>query len=503
MKGKVYLIGAGPGDPELISVKGLRFLKKADVVIYDNLINKKLLKEVKENAELIYVGKSSGEHTLPQESINKLMEEKSKEKEIVVRLKGGDPFVFGRGGEEALYLAEKGIPFEVVPGITAAVAVPAYAGIPVSHRVFNTTIGLITGHEDSSKKGSRLNWEKISSAYETLIFYMGMKNIEKIVQNLLRYGKSPETPVAIIRLGTLPSQKTIMGNLKNIVKLAKKNNFEPPAIIVIGEIVKLREKLNWYESKLLFGKKIIITRSREQTSKLAELLEDLGAETIEIPTIKILPPRNLKPLDNAMKRIKTFNWIVFTSINSFKFFIERFLKIKKDLRELYGIKIAAIGTATKEFIESFNLKVDFYPSEFTSEIFLKEFKKKEKIIGKKILLPRADIARDLIENELKKEGAEVESIVAYRTERELNIPEEVREYINKEKIDFITFTSSSTVKNFFSLKLKIDGAKIASIGPVTSHTLKELGYTPDVEAKIHIIPGLVESILNYYKKENK
>ncbi len=306
MKGKVYLIGAGPGDPGLISVKGMAVLKKADVVIYDNLVNERFLREVKGNAEIIYVGKKAGKHTLPQESINKLLVKKAGRKKIIARLKGGDPFVFGRGAEEAAYLTRKGINFEIVPGITAAVGVSAYAGIPLSHRAFNSTIGIIVGHEDFSKKESRVDWRKIASAYETLVFYMGVKNIAKIATNLIKCGKSPQTPVAAIMRGTYPSQKTLIGNLQNIAGLAKKNNIKPPAVIIVGDTVKLRKKLNWYESKPLFGKKIVVTRSRDQAGELTGLLENLGAETMEVPAIKISSPKNYEVLDNAIKNIYIF-----------------------------------------------------------------------------------------------------------------------------------------------------------------------------------------------------
>ncbi|MCP2520113.1 uroporphyrinogen-III C-methyltransferase [Candidatus Aminicenantes bacterium AC-708-M15] len=498
-KGKVYLIGAGPGDPELISIKGLKYLKRADVVIYDNLVNKKLLKNVKNGAEIIYVGKESGHHTLDQEEINKLLIKKAKEGKVVVRLKGGDPFIFGRGGEEALALSENNIEFEIIPGITAATAVPAYAGIPVTHREITSTLAFITGHETPLKEKSHIDWSKISTGIGTLVFFMGIKNLKNIINNLIRHGRDENTPVAIIRWGTLPEQKVITGNLKNIVQIAEKENIKPPAIIIVGDVVKLRDKLNWYESKPLFGKKIVVTRSRSQASKLVELLEEYGAKTIEIPTIRFEYLEESYSLTTAINQIKKFDWLIFTSINGVKSFFKRFFSLKKDIRELANIKIATIGPATKNEIESLYIKVDFQPSKYFAECFVEEFIKKNNIKNKNILLIHADKARDYIEKELVKFGANVTSVIGYRTLSENLESSKICEILEQGEIDWVTFTSSTTVKNFFNIYKGQKRFKIASIGPITSKTIKEFGFSPDVEAEEYTIPGLVKAILNYYR----
>ncbi|MFQ6082862.1 MAG: uroporphyrinogen-III C-methyltransferase [Candidatus Aminicenantia bacterium] len=497
-EGKVYLIGAGPGDPELISVKGLKYLKRADVVVYDNLVNKKLLRNVKNGAEVIYVGKESGQHTLDQELINKFLIEKAKKGKVVVRLKGGDPFIFGRGGEEALALSESGVKFEIIPGITAATAVPVCAGIPVTHRGITSTVAFITGHETPLKDESHIEWSKISTGIGTLIFFMGVKNLKNIVDNLIKYGRDKNTPVAIVRWGTLPEQKVITAMLKDIVQIAEKEEIKPPALIIIGEVVKLREKLNWFESKPLFGKKIIVTRSRTQASKLVDLLEEYGAEAIEVPTIKFEYPEKSNSLDEVINQIKKFEWLIFTSVNGVKSFFKRFFSLK-DIRELSGIKIACIGPATKNEIESFYLKVDFQPSKYVAECFTEEFVKKNDVKNKNILLIRADEARDYIEKELINSGANVTSVVGYRTLPEDSKSSEIMEIFERGEVDWVTFTSSSTVRNFFNIYQGSKKFKIASIGPITSRTIMELGFSPDVEAEEHTIPGLVKAILKYYQ----
>ena len=300
----VYLVGAGPGDPRLITVKGLECIKKADVVIYDYLVNTDLLSAAKQDAEFIYVGKQGSAHTMEQEDINKLIAKKALEGKIVTRLKGGDPYIFGRGGEEAIVLHENNIPFEVVPGITAAIASPNYAGIPVTHRDFTSTFGLITGHEDPTKKESAIDWAKISTGIGTIAFYMGIKNLPYITEQLIKHGRSKDTPVAVIRWGTTPQQKTIIGTLATIVQKAK--DIKPPAITIVGEVVKLRDQLNWFETKPLFGKTIVVTRSREQASEFADQLYEYGAHVIEFPTIEIAKPDTLKPLDEAINNINPF-----------------------------------------------------------------------------------------------------------------------------------------------------------------------------------------------------
>ena len=498
-EGKVYLIGAGPGDPGLITVKGLKCLKEADVVLYDHLVHRRLVQDAREGAESIYVGKEAGKHTLPQNTINKLLIARAKTGKVVARLKGGDPLLFGRGGEEALAMAKSGVKFEFVPGVTAATAVPAYAGIPVTHRDFTSTIAFVTGHESPSKGNSSIQWSKIATGIGTLIFFMGVKNLKSIAETLIQNGRDENTPTAVIQWGTLPGQRVVTGNLSNIVQRAERENMKPPALIVVGEVVKLRRKLNWFESKPLFGKKIVVTRSRAQASKLVELLEENGAETIEIPTIAIKNPEDYDPLDKAVREIGTFSWIIFTSANGVTAFFTRYFLLKKDIRDLYGVKLAAIGPATKNEIESFHLCVDFQPTEYVAECFTKEFLQQHDVREKNVLLVCSDKARDYIETELTRHGAQFTAVVGYRTVSSEREVDDITTLFQTKKVDLVTFTSSSTVKNFFSLYKGEKNFEIASIGPITSKTATEMGFAPDIESDEHTIPGLVSAITNYYK----
>ncbi|OGW05511.1 MAG: uroporphyrinogen-III C-methyltransferase [Nitrospinae bacterium RIFCSPLOWO2_12_39_16] len=521
---KVYLIGAGPGDPGLLTLKGKRCIEEANVIIYDHLVNKKLLEFAKDGAEIIYVGKVGGKHTKSQEEINLLLVTKAKEGKIVARLKGGDPFIFGRGGEEALELVSHKIPFEVIPGITAATSVPAYAGIPLTHRDFNSSIALITGHEDPSKGGSKIEWKGLSTCIENLIFFMGAKNLTNIVKKLIENGRKPDTPIAVIRWGTTPLQETIVGRLNDITEKAK--NVRPPAIIVVGGVVALREKLNWFEKKPLFGKRILITRPRGQTKSFVELLENEGAIIMQMPTIETVPPDSWDALDNAINRLDTYQWLIFTSANGVRFFIERLKANKKDIRELKGIKICAIGPKTAASVESFGIRVDAVPEKYIAEGVIEEMKK-HGIEGKKILLPRASVARDILPLELKKMGAEIDVVDAYKTVKSVEKASDIKNMIRKEKIDVITFTSSSTVKNFMSYfnlpppLLRKEGIKgrsnfdrgddrkmlknitIASIGPITAKTVEEFGLKNNIVSDEHTIERFTEKIIEYFgRKEN-
>ncbi|RKD22515.1 uroporphyrinogen III methyltransferase / synthase [Caminicella sporogenes DSM 14501] len=501
MNGKVYLVGAGPGDYKLITLKGLECIKKADVILYDRLINPKLLNYARDDAEIIYVGKEPDNHSYKQGDISRLILEKALEGKIVTRLKGGDPFVFGRGGEEALLLAENNVEFEIVPGITSAISVPAYCGIPVTHRNYSSSFHVITGHEDPTKKDGYLDYEVLGKLKGTLVFLMGIKNIENICNNLIKNGQAPSRPVAVIRKGTTHEQKMIIGTLEDIAYKVKEDNFQNPAIIVVGEVVNLAGSLRWFENKPLFGKKILVTRTRHQASKLSQKIEELGGESIEFPTIKIIENEDYRDIDRALNNIKKYKWIIFTSVNGVKIFFGRMKKLDFDVRILKDITICAIGPATAKKLNDMGLKVEYMPDEYRAEGIIDILKDKIKD-GDNILLPRADIARKLLIDELEKLGAKVDNIPIYKTV----IPEYDRENlikILKEKVDVITFTSSSTVKNFVkilgmeNLKL-INGAKIAVIGPITSTTAKEMGMNVDIEAKEYSISGLVDEILNYF-----
>lgn len=501
--GKVYLVGAGPGDPDLLTLKAKKVLEEADVIIYDYLANKRFLDLCKENSEKIYVGKKGGSHTLPQEKINELLVKKAKEGKVVVRLKGGDPFLFGRGGEEVEALVEENIPFEVIPGITSAIAVPAYAGIPVTHRNYTSTLAIITGHEAEGKEESKIDFSALAKI-GTLVFLMGVKNLPNIIKRLIEEGKPPNTPSAVIQWGTLPEQKTAVGTLENIVEKVKEKGITAPAIIIIGEVVKLREKFNWFETKPLFGKKMIITRTRESASKLIEKLEELGAICYEIPTIKIEPILN-KKIFQVIDNLSKYDWIIFTSENGVKLFLKALQERRKDLRAFGKAKIAVIGKATKAALEKFGIIPDLMPEkEFTQEGLVSLFSEIE-IKDRFILIPRAKEAREVLPEKLKEFGAKVEVLPIYETK----ICEESREKLEnvlKNGVDLITFTSSSTVKNFFKLlgetkKNYLKNVIFASIGPITSKTLREFGFKPHIEAEEYTIDGLVKAIKNYFQKE--
>ena len=488
----VYLVGAGPGDSGLLTIKAQEILEIADVVIYDRLADEKILNYAP-NAEKIYVGKSAGRHTLKQDEINQLLVEKSKTAKNIVRLKGGDPFVFGRGGEEALTLRENNIDFEIISGVTSAIAVPAYAGIPVTQRGVATSFAVVTGHEDPNKSESSINWEKISTVVDTLIFLMGVENLPKITAKLIEHGRAKNTPAAVIRNGTKFSQQVLVSTLENISADVEKNKIKPPAILVVGEVVNLREKLKWFENKILFGKKIVVTRTRTQASKLMRQLENLGAEVIEFPTIKIVPPSdNFKSLDAAISNIKNFDWIIFTSANGVEKFFERLKLFKLDARALSNAKIAVIGSATAEKLSHFGIIPDLIPAEFRAESLVDALK--NSIRGKNILIARAEVARDILPKELEKFGANVTVAAAYKTVSDT--PPE----INFSEVDLITFTSSSTVENFVAAAEveTLKKTKTAAIGTVTAETLKNFGVTADIIAKEFTIAGLVDAIKNYY-----
>ncbi|NVM56749.1 MAG: uroporphyrinogen-III C-methyltransferase, partial [Desulfobacterales bacterium] len=449
-KGTVYLVGAGPGDPDLITVRGVECLKQADVVIYDFLAAPKLVKHVREGAETIYVGKKGGYHTLAQDKINELIVAKAKEGHRVVRLKGGDPFIFGRGGEEAEVLAEAGIPFEIVPGVTSAVAAPAYAGIPLTHRRYNSTVAFVTGHEDLTKEYSTIDWSKLATGVGTLVFLMGVKNLPGIVERLTAAGRDANTPVALVRWGTMPQQTTVVGTLETIVAQVEAAALRPPAIIVVGEVVKLREFLNWFEKRPLFGKIVVVTRAREQASRLVERLSALGAECLECPTIKVVPPEDWSPLDAAIDGLYAYDWVVFTSQNGVSFFFDRLYEKGKDVRALTDVRTVAIGPATAKRLRDFGLNSDIVPKTYQAESIVEAFKK-EPVKGKRVLLPRAKEARPILPVELGKMGAVVDEVVAYETEQVRENVEVLIKRLEEGSIDLVTFSSSSTVRNFKAL----------------------------------------------------
>ncbi len=502
-KGKVYLVGAGPGDPGLITVKGAELLKRADVVVYDFLAEDSLLSLCKRDAEFIYVGKRGGHHTLGQDGINRLLLEKAKEGKVVVRLKGGDPFVFGRGGEEALFLVENGVEFEVVPGVTSGIAVPAYAGIPVTHRRVSVSVAMVTGHEDPTKGESQINWEHLSTGVDTLVFLMGMGNLDKIVSKLIQFGKDPSTPSAVITWGTRPFQKVLTSVLSELPSAVKREGLKPPGIVVVGEVVGLREKLSWFEKKPLFGKTVVVTRPLESEGNLKGLLEDLGAHVVEFPTISLKKLAFEERAKEILKSSELWDAVIFTSRFGVSLFF-RFLKDEGlDGRVFGGKTVVSIGEKTGQELERFFIRPDLIPNEYSSEGILEAFKGGG-LSGSGVFLPRAKKGRRELVEGLLSLGCRVFELPLYDTVIPESFPPESLEVVKDGSFDIITFTSSSMVRNFASILERegvdpgatLSGKVVASIGPVTSDTIRSaLGLSPTVEAEVYTMEGLVDAIM--------
>ena len=500
MTGKVYLVGAGPGDPGLITVKGMQALEQAQVVVYDRLVDPVLLDAVPESAERIFVGKARGLQQLTQPEINRLLVDKAAQGLTVVRLKGGDPFVFGRGGEEALELKANGLPFEVVPGVTSAIAGPAYAGIPLTHRGIATTFTVVSGSEDPSKAGSTVPWDVLAKNGGTLVVLMGWASLEKILATLQKEGLSPATPVALVQWGTWSDQRTVTGNLENILEKGKDAGLTPPVITVIGDVVNLREELAWFDNRTLFGKRVLVTRSRSQASRLCTLLAQAGANPVELPTIQISPLEDFSELDSTLEKLTDYDWVIFASTNAVESVFERLKMQGKDARALAGTTVGAIGPATAQALARRGITADFVPSRPVSETVLKELAGRD-WKGASVLLPSADIGRDELQKGLTEMGANVNRLAAYR-----NVPVEGVSGLAKKAfldgVDIVTFTSSSTVRNLVEMLngdlTALQASFIACIGPVTSATARELGLRVDLEAPEHTVEGLVDALTGHF-----
>lgn len=495
MPGKVYLIGAGPGDPELVTCKGRRILELADSVLYDHLAPAALLEMAPAHAERLYVGKKKSVHAFSQEEVARMLIERARRGLTVVRLKGGDPFLFGRGGEEAEALAEAGVPFEIVPGVTTASGIAAYSGVPLTHRGQSSAVTFVTGHELEAA-----DWSKVGQA-ETLVIYMGITAFGEIARELVKRGRSAETPAMAVRWATRPDQETLTGTLGTLPALIVQSGMKPPATIIVGEVVRLREKLNWYEQLPLFGKQIVVTRAKGQADALSARLRALGAGVVELPTIEIRPAADSAPLDRAIANLGSYHWLIFTSANGVRFFLERLDASSTDLRSL-GARICAIGPATRAAVEALHLKVDLMGKEYVAEALLEAFAA-HNLAGKRVLLPRAAVARDLVPAELARRGALVDVVEAYRTV----VPEQAAQqaaeiFGGSHKPDCITFTSSSTVQNFVAAAgaPALEGVAVASIGPITSRTARHLGVKVTAEASVFSADGLVEAIAGLYIK---
>lgn len=502
-KGKVYLIGAGPGDPGLLGLKAKECLETADAVVYDRLADPRIIEFCRKDAEMVYVGKASANHTMRQPDINKLLVKLAAEGKTVARLKGGDPFVFGRGGEEAIELLEAGLPFEFVPGVTSAIAVAEYAGIPVTHRHVATSFAVITGHEDPTKGESTINWKGLATAVDTLVFLMGVENIERISSQLIANGRSADCPAAVIRWGTRPEQRTLITTVGQAAADVKATGMKPPAIFLVGEVVKLREQLQWFDNKPLFGKTVVVTRARAQASALTKKLEAQGARVLEVPAIKIVPPADFAPLDKAISEIDTYKWLILTSVNGVEYFFDRLLKADKDSRALCGVKIAAIGSATAEALKGYGITADLIPSAYKAEELADALAADTKA-GDKLLLARAKIARNVLPERLRALGAQVDVVTAYETVADCQNKEELLEALESGEASLVTFTSSSTVTNLLDVlgdkKDLLNKVALAAIGPVTAETLEKHGLKPAVSAAEYTIDGLMTAIEEYYKE---
>lgn len=484
MKNKVYLVGAGPGDPDLITWKGRKLLAAADSILYDHLAPESLLEIAPPQAERVYVGKKKSAHAFSQDEICSMLIERARRGWNVVRLKGGDPFIFGRGGEEVEALAAAGIPYEVVPGVTSPLGIAAYTGVPLTHRDHTKLVTFVTGHDVAA-----IDWSKVGQT-ETLVIFMGIHFIREITSELIRYGRSSDTPAICVRWGTRPDQQTLIGTLGTIASQIEAADLKPPATVVIGEVVQLRERLTWFERLPLFGRKIIVTRAREQAGELSEKLRSLGADAIEFPVIEIRPAADSGPLDSAIEHLADYEWLIFTSVNGVRYFLDRLDVSGSDLRSLRA-RICAIGPATRRAIEALHLKVDLMPEEYVAESLVAAFSAID-LKGARVLIPRAAVARDVIPVELGRVGARVDVVEAYR-----NVVPEL--HMAAPKGDWITFTSSSTVKNYIQIagRESLDGMRVASIGPVTSETARSMGILVDVEAEPYTIEGLVTAIAGF------
>ena len=501
---KVYLVGAGPGDLGLVTLRAKECIEHANVIVYDHLANPEMLSWAREDAEIIYAGKEAGKHALKQDEINALLVTKAREEKQVVRLKGGDPFVFGRGAEEAEAIVDAGIAFEIVPGITSAIAGPAYAGIPVTHRGQNSHVTFFTGHEDPAKAQSSIDYAALTKLGGTQVMLMGVERIESIARQMMEQGARKDLPVALVRWATTGRQETLVGTLENIAKQVVDIGFEAPAVAVFGEVVSLRENLNWYEKRPLSGKRIVVTRTRKQASELSNQLRALGAEVVELPTIRIEPPTELREFAELVQDAHSYDWIIFTSPNGVEAFFEMFFKLYDDVREIGASKIAAIGPATAQRVKDYHVHVDLQPEEFVAEAIVREFIKQGGVENLRILIARAEKARDVLPKKLSGLGAIVDEGFAYRTVPETRDATGARRRLLEEGADLITFTSSSTVENFLALGVPWPkGMQVASIGPITSKTARDHGLKIDIEARRHDVEGLVEAIRNFFAKGNR
>ena len=497
------LVGAGPGEAGLITVAGAQWLSLADTVVYDRLVNPALLKLCREDAELINVGKGGPECSVTQEEVTRLLVENCRKNRLVVRLKGGDPLIFGRGGEEAEALEAAGIPFRIVPGVTAGAGAAAYAGIPLTDRRYASTVAFVTGHEDAAKAASSINWPALAGI-DTVVFYMGVANLPAIAERLMGAGRPGTTPAAVVERGTTARQRTVVGTLATLAGDAAKAGIRPPALVIVGGVVLLRERLAWFDRLPLFGRTVLVTRTRRQASELAARFGEMGAEVIEAPTISVQPPESFEPVDAALRGLKEFDWLVLTSPNGVDAVFERMRAIGLDARALGAVRVAAVGPATAAALDRRSVRADLVPQEATTEALGRALLAGESLGRKRVLLAQADLATPQLADALTKAGAAVEEVAVYRTVRPPALAPEAIEALRGGRVDWITFTSSSTVENFLALTAglgaDLEEVRLGTIGPVTAATLESHGLTPTVVAATHTIEGLVDAVVSYEMK---
>jgi uroporphyrinogen III methyltransferase / synthase len=496
MRGKVYLVGAGPGDPELLTLKGVRALQEADVVVYDRLANPRLLEHARPDAELIYVGKEAQRHAAPQGDINALLVDRALAGKVVCRLKGGDPFVFGRGGEEAETLAAAGVEWEYVPGISSAIAAPGYAGIPVTHRGLCSTFAVVTAHEDPAKGGSTLRWDALT-ALDSVVFLMGVERLDGIVAKLVSHGRSPDTPVAVVSWGTYPHQQTVEGTLGTIVERARAADLSPPAVTIVGDVAAKREVLRWFDNRPLFGRRIAVTRAAEQAEALGRLTEQAGGEAVYCPLIRIrrLPAPDLSVLS------RPYDWVVFTSVNGVNSVLAALKQSDRDVRSFGTARIAAIGPETARAVEGGGLRVDFVPTRFVAEQVAEEFP--EPLGGKRVLIPRAKEARELLPELWRSQGATVDVVPVYETVQDAEGAGILRTELESGRLDAITFTASSTVRSFAEQLrgVRLEKTKVVCIGPITAETAAQEGLAVDAVAETYTARGLLATLQTIFARD--
>jgi len=506
-KGHVSLLGAGPGDPELVTARALRRLGEADVVLYDALVHPNLLTHAKAGAELVFVGKRAGRSYERQSAINERLIEEAKRGRQVVRLKGGDPYLFGRGSEEAEALAAQGISFEVVPGVASPMAASAYTGISLTHRDMASSVAYVTATESIEKDESAHDWSKLATATQTIVFFMGLRKLDTLMARLIEHGRSPETPAAVVASASLPSQRTVVGTVATVAALARDAKLEMPALTIVGPVVALRKQLRWFDTLPLFGKRVLITRPEGQSDEMARLLRDAGADPVELPTVRIAAPRDPGLLANAVAHLHAYTWVVFTSVNGVEATFSALDATQRDARAFGAARIAAIGPATAAALLKRGIRADVVPSEYRGEAVAEAIlAASSNLRGAKVLLPRAEVARDVLPDMLRSAGATVDVVPAYRTEpASAEDFGHIRQRLEDGTLEIVTFTSSSTVKQLVdglgaNAQTLLSQVAVAAIGPITADTARELGLTVSVTASAYTAPGLVAALIEHYRQ---